>query len=243
MSKTQPMIPASTKRLIFIGMLFVSFLIVSNLTAFKIAELHLTSTWTVQFQAALIFFPLTYFFDNILTEVYGFKMSRLIIWGGLACNAIVTFCTWIAVYLPVSPIWDLNTHHGQSAFELIFQGSFRIFFASVLAYFCGEFINSVILAKLKVKTAGKHFYVRVLCSTAMGVGIDSILFCNIAFWNLMPHAIIWQIILTQYVFKVSYEFFMLPVTYVLTHYLKRVDRVDYYDTHTQFNPFSLSLAD
>ncbi len=103
---------APTKRIVLLGMLFVSFLIVSNLTAFKIAEIHLTKSFSVNFPAALMFFPLTYFFDDILTEVYGFKMSRLIIWGGLACSALITVCTWIAVQLPASPVWDANTNHG-----------------------------------------------------------------------------------------------------------------------------------
>ena len=145
----------ATKRIILIGMLFVSFLIVSNLTAFKIAEIHLTDSFYINFPAALVFFPLTYFFDDVLTEVYGFKMSRLIIWGGLACSAIVTLCAWIAVHLPASPVWDMNTNHGASAYELIFSSSLRIFLASMLAYFLGEFLNSMVLAKLKVLTAGK----------------------------------------------------------------------------------------
>jgi uncharacterized integral membrane protein (TIGR00697 family) len=129
---------STTKRVVLLGMLFVTFLVVSNFTAFKVAEIQLTSDFTLNFPAALIFFPLTYFFDDILTEVYGFKISRLIIWGGMVCSALVTFCTWIAVYLPASPVWDANTHHGSEAYALVFQSSFRIFVASMLAYFCGE---------------------------------------------------------------------------------------------------------
>jgi queuosine precursor transporter len=235
--------PIATKRVIFLGMLFVSFLIVSNLTAFKVAEIHLTNSFFVNLPAALIFFPLTYFFDDVLTEVYGFKMSRFIIWGGLICSAMITLCTQIAVHLPASPVWDINTNHGASAYELIFKGSSRIFLASMLAYFCGEFLNSMILAKLKIATKGQYFSLRVMASTAIGVGVDSIIFCNIAFWSIMPHHIIWKIILTQYLFKLIYEFLTLPLTYSLVSYLKKKDRVDYYDVNTKFNPFSISLVD
>jgi uncharacterized integral membrane protein (TIGR00697 family) len=239
------------KNVVILGMLFACFLILSNLTAFKIVEVHLSkllginlqSPLSVDFPAALIFFPLTYFFDDTLTEVYGFKMSRLIIWGALLCNVIFTLGTWVTVYLPASKIWDVNTNHGAAAYELIFRGSILIFLASIFAYFCGEFLNSTILAKLKVLTSGKYFFLRVVGSTMIGVGVDSVIFCNIAFWKIMPHHIIWGIVLTQYIFKLSYEIFMLPVTYWLTNYLKRVDEIDYYDFQTRFNPFSLSLAD
>jgi len=233
----------AARRVILIGMLFVSFLIMSNLTAFKIAQIRVFSSYNIEFPAALIFFPLTYFFDDILTEVYGFKLSRLIIWCGLACSAIVSVCTWVTVQLPAAPIWDTGTNHGAAAYELIFNGSTRVFFASTLSYFFGEFINSIILAKLKVLTTGKYFALRIMSSTAIGVGIDSILFTNLAFWNILPQAVIWKIILVQYLFKISYEFIMLPVTWQVTKYLKRVDKIDYYDTNTKLNPFSLSLAD
>ncbi|TAK73058.1 MAG: VUT family protein [Gammaproteobacteria bacterium] len=235
--------PTTTKRVVLLGMLFVTFLVVSNLTAFKVTEIHFTERFFINFPASLVFFPLTYFFDDILTEVYGFKMSRLIIWGGLVCSAIVMLCTSIVIYLPSSPIWDENTHHGATAYALVFAGSFRVLIASIIAYFSGEFLNSIILAKLKVLTAGRYFYLRIICSTAIGVGIDSVIFCHLTFWHIMPHHLIWNMILTLYLFKLAYEFVMLPATYLLTAYLKKADQIDYYDTHTKFNPFSLSLCD
>ncbi len=233
----------ATKRVIFISMLFVTFLVVSNLTAFKIAEIQLTPNFAFDFPAALIFFPLTYFFDDILTEVYGFKVSRLIIWGGIICSCLVTLCTWLAVHLPASPVWDANTNHGAAAYQLIFQGSLRVFLGSLLAFFVGEFFNSFTLAKLKVITQGRHFSLRVLSSTAIGVGLDTVIFCNIAFWNVVPQYLIWKMILTLYLFKVFYELIMLPVTFSLVNYLKKIDNTDYFDTNTKFNPFSLSLLD
>ena len=240
-----------TKNVIVLGMLFVSFLILSNLTAFKIIELKfyhlfwipLQEPWSVNCPAALIFFPLTYFFDDTLTEVYGFKMSRLIIWSGLICSSIFTLSAWATVYLPASSIWDIHTHHAESAYELIFKGSSRIFLASILGYFFGEFLNSIILAKLKILTSGKHFFLRVIGSTAIGVAIDSVIFSNIAFFGIMPSYIIWSIILTQYLFKLSYEIIMLPATYIISQFLKKIDQVDHYDFQTKFNPFSLSLSE
>lgn len=241
---------AVTKSVAVLGMLFICFLILSNLTAFKIVELKfshffgisLNEPQIVNFPAALVFFPLTYFLDDTLTEVYGFKMSRLIIWSGLICSSIFTLCAWATVYLPASPVWDLNTHHGENAYELIFKGSSRIFLASILGYFFGEFLNSMILAKLKILTSGKHFFLRVIGSTAIGVGVDSMIFCTIAFYGIIPSNIIWSIILTQYLFKLSYEIIMLPATYAITNQLKKADQIDHYDFHTRFNPFSLSLS-
>lgn len=133
-------------------------------------------------------------------------------------------------------------HHGNQAYALIFEGSFRIFIASIIAYFFGEFVNSTILAELKILTEGDYFSLRVMTSTAVGVAIDNVIFCNIAFWGIMPKEIIWQIIFTQYLIKLAYEFLMLPVTYTLVRYLKRVDKMDYYDIDTKFTPFSLKLT-
>lgn len=232
-----------TRSVVMLAMLFVCLLIVSNIAAFKVAEIHFTDTLTLAFPSALIFFPLTYFFDDVLTEVYGFKMSRLIIWGGLFCSGLFTLCVWIAVALPVSPVWDEHTHHGEQAFALVLNGSMRIFLASSIAYFFGEFMNSMVLAKLKVATAGKYFFLRIIGSTAVGAGIDTVIFTHIAFWGVLPLAMIWKIIGTIYLFKLLYEVVMLPVTYRLTGWLKRLDDVDYYDYRTRFTPFSLGLKD
>lgn len=235
--------PGVSKRVVLLGMIFASFMIVSNLTGFKVVEIKLFTDFSIHFPAPLIFFPFTYFFDNILTEVYGFKVSRLVIWGGLACSVIVTICIWIAVQLPASPQWNINTNNGARAYDLVFTSSQRIFFASATAYFCGEFLNSVALAKFKVYTKGRHFFLRVMTSTSIAVGLDSIIFCNIAFLHILSNQMIWEIILTQYAIKVGYEFIMLPITYAFVNHLKRVDHMDYFDTHTKFNIFSLRLVD
>lgn len=159
--------PVVTIRVVFLGMLFVSFLIASNLTAFKIVEYHVFKGMIINFPAALVFFPLTYFF--------------------------------------------------------------------------GEFINATVLAKLKVLTHGRYFTLRVMSSSALGIGIDTVIFCNIAFWSVLPLSLIWTIIVTQYIIKLAFEAIMLPVTWHLANYLKKKDKVDYFDNNTQFNLFSLTL--
>lgn len=232
-----------TRSVIIIGMLFVCLLLASNICAFKIIEFSVTNTFKIELPAAVIFFPLTYLFDDIITEVYGFKISRLIIWTGLACTGIFTICTLLAVSLPASELWNTNTHNGQEAFQLVLSGSSRIFFASAIAYFFGEFVNSIILAKLKVLTEGKYFFMRVISSTAIGAGIDTTLFCHIAFMQVLPEQMIWKIIITLYIFKLSYETLMLPITYAIVRFLKRIDNIDYYDRNTRFTPFSLKLSE
>jgi len=235
-----------TRPVVILAMLFVTFLTLSNLTAFKLAEidlhsfafLHLQHSYKIDLPVALMFFPLTYFFDDTLTEVYGFKLSRLVIWGGLACSAVLTLLATLTVAIPPAPIW-----HHQKAFALVFNSTPIIFLASALGYFVGEFCNSIILSKMKILTSGRWFALRIITSTSIGVGLDSMIFCFMAFSHILPTYLIWRMIITQYIFKVSYEILALPITYLLTGYLKRIDKVDYYDYKTVFNPFSLSLED
>jgi len=235
-----------TKNVVLLGMIFVSFLIISNLTAFKIVEINtikfmhstLFGSLNINFPAALIFFPLTYFFDDNLTEVYGFKISRFIIWCGLICSALVSLGVWMTVQLTPSNFW-----HYQREYEVIFNSTPRLFVASALGYFFGEICNSIILSKLKIITFGRWLWLRVISSTSVAVGIDSIIFCNLAFIGIIPNNIIWQMILIQYLFKVGYELIALPLTYVVSNYLKKKDQVDYYDYSTSFNPFSLKIED
>ncbi|KTD03526.1 queuosine precursor transporter [Fluoribacter gormanii] len=222
---------ANRSSVISVGILFTTFLILSNLAAFKIA-----SFGSISFAAGLIFFPLTYVFDDILTEVYGFKVSRRIIWTALLANTIVFLGTWLTIYLSPSPYWP-----HQQAYATVYQGTFRVFIASVISYFFGEFANSIILAKLKVLTSGERLWLRAITSTMIGVGIDTLLFTHIAFLFIIPYSGIWQIIGTMYLLKVLYEICALPITYHVSNYLKRTDNVDHYDVKTNFNPFSLEL--
>ncbi len=217
--------------IIIIAIIFTAFLILSNLTAFKLA-----SFGSLVFPAGLIFFPLTYVFDDILTEVYGFKVSRRIIWMALLANTIIFVGTWCTIYLNPSPDW-----HHQAAYATVYHATFRVFIASTLSYFCGEFANSIILAKLKVFTSGRHFWLRAMTSTIIGVGIDTVLFIHIAFLFMLPYSHLWKIIAAMYSLKVIYECCAFPITYRLSNYLKQKDRIDYYDVKTKFNPFSIAI--
>lgn len=217
--------------IIIVGTLFTAFLILSNLTAFKLAAFG-----SFSLPAGIIFFPLTYVFDNILTEVYGFKISRRIIWMALIANTIIFLGTWLTIYLEPSPFW-----HEQQAYSTVYHATFRVFIASTISYFFGEFTNSIILAKLKVMLLGKYLWLRALSSTMIGVGIDTILFMHIAFLFVLPYQQIWKVIGVMYFLKVIYEIFVLPITYKITHFLKRKDKMDYYDFTTRFNPFSLKI--
>lgn len=223
--------PATKSSVIIIGILFTAFLILSNLTAFKLATL-----FSIDFPAGLVFFPLTYVFDDILTEVYGFKVSRRIIWMALFANVIIFLGTWLTIYLSPSPFWP-----HQDAYATVYQATLRVFIASMISYFCGEFANSMILAKLKILTSGKHLWLRAITSTTIGVGIDTVLFIHIAFLFIVPYPNLWMIILTMYGLKVLYELCVLPITYKVCNYLKHKDNVDHYDFKTKFNPFSLEV--
>lgn len=222
---------ATKSSVIVVGILFTAFLILSNLTAFKLAAFG-----PVNLPAGILFFPLTYVFDDILTEVYGFKVSRRIIWMALIANTIIFLGTWLTIYLTPSPFW-----HEQEAYSIVYQATFRVFIASTISYFCGEFANSIILAKLKVLTSGKYLWLRAISSTVIGVGIDTILFIHIAFLFTLPYYHLWEIIAVMYSLKVIYEICALPITYKITDYLKRKDNIDYYDFETKFNPFSLRI--
>lgn len=215
---------------VWIAVLFSAFFILSNLAAFKLVHYYFLS-----FPASLIFFPITFIFGDILTEVYGFAVARKIIWLAVLANSIVLLGTLATVYLQPSPFW-----HGQENYAAVYQVVPRIFAGSILAFLIGEFSNSVVLAKLKVKTNGKHLWLRVIASTAVGAGLDSIVFIHAAFLFTIPYVELWSVIVSMYGLKMLYEIIAVPFTYKISGYLKRKDNVDYYDRETQFNPCSLS---
>jgi len=219
-----------TYNLLLVSSLFTAFCILSNLAAFKLAAIG-----QFIFPAGLVFFPLTYIFDDILTEVYGFNMSRLIIWSALLANCIVFFGAWLTTYLPTAPNW-----HDQNAFALIYRTAPRIFCASTLGYFCGEFANSYTIAKLKIAMSGKRVWLRFVGSSTVGLAVDTIIFTHVAFLFILPYATLLTIIATMYSAKLAYEIGMLPITYRIANYLKKKDQIDYYDYETNFNPFTLS---
>lgn len=218
-----------TTSVLILSVLYTGCLILSNIAGSKIISL---GNW-ITLPAVLAFFPLTYILDDIITEVYGFRVSRKIIWSALVSNIIVAIGAFAVVKLPPSLYW-----HNQDAFEKVFLESPRILCASMLAYIFGEFFNSVALAKIKIHTKGKYLWFRSVLSTSVGSIFDSIIFCTIGFLGIIPNDMILSMIITQYIVKISYAICALPLVYKITNFLKKLDKVDTYDFTTKFNPFS-----
>ncbi len=219
----------------FITAVFVTTLITSNIIAVKvvyIAGLYLP--------AAVILFPIAYIFGDVLTEVYGYARARQVIWTGFFCNLLAVIAIWIAGLLPAAPFWSLvpfNTPQAaQQAYQAILGFTPRLLAASFIAYLIGEFLNSIVLAKLKVKTNGRFLWVRTIGSTIVGQGADSAVFITIAFWGIFSTADLGRAILSQWLFKVAYETLATPLTYLVVNTLKRVEHEDYFDKDTNFTP-------
>jgi queuosine precursor transporter len=221
----------------FVMAAFVTVLICSNLIGpAKIAQVDLPLVGIVSFGAGVLFFPISYVFGDILTEVYGYARSRRVIWAGFAGLAFAAFMSAVVVWLPPAPFWN-----NQAAYEIAFGSTWRIAAASLLAFLCGEFVNSFVLAKMKILTQGRWLWTRTIGSTIFGEGVDSLLFYPLAFWGsgLIPDERLPQIMLAQFVGKVGLEVVFTPITYAVVGWLKRAEREDYYDTDTDFNPFTL----
>jgi uncharacterized integral membrane protein (TIGR00697 family) len=209
--------------------LFVAILMISNIASSKILEF----LWFT-FDGGTLLFPLSYIFGDILTEVYGYSRSRKVIWMGFFCAGLMTLVFAIVGTLPPAEGWE-----NQSAYRAILGATPRIVIASFIAYLSGEFTNSFTLAKMKILTHGKWLWTRTIGSTMVGEGVDTALFCFIAFYGVLPNALLWSVIWSNYVFKCGVEILATPVTYKTVRFLKRVEGEDYYDYETNFNPFSL----
>jgi len=221
----------------FIMAAFVTVLICSNLIGpAKIAQVDAPLLGIVSFGAGALFFPISYVFGDILTEVYGYARSRRVIWAGFAGLAFAAFMSAVVVWLPPAPFWN-----NQAAYEIAFGSTWRIAAASLLAFLCGEFVNSFVLAKMKILTRGRWLWTRTIGSTLFGEGVDSLLFYPLAFWGsgLIPDDRLPQIMLVQFLAKVGLEVAFTPITYAMVGWLKRAEHEDYYDTDTDFNPFTL----
>jgi uncharacterized integral membrane protein (TIGR00697 family) len=221
----------------FVMAAFVTVLICSNLIGpAKIAQLELPLLGTIVFGAGALFFPISYVFGDILTEVYGYSRARRVIWAGFAGLGFASFMAAVVVALPPAPFWK-----HQAAYEVAFGSTWRIVAASMIAYFCGEFVNSFVLAKMKIRTAGKWLWTRTIGSTLVGEAVDSALFYPLAFYGsgIIPDDKLPLVMLAQFVAKVSVEVAFTPVTYKVVGWLKRAEREDYYDRKTDFNPFTL----
>lgn len=216
---------------------FVVVLLISNLVASKLCSFGHISFAGYEFDIILsgaqILFPVTYIFGDIFTEVYGYAGSRRAIWHGFLSMGLLTGLGMLIVSLPPAPGWN-----NQAAFESIFGFLPRLVVASLIAYWCGEFANAFVLAKMKVVTGGKHLWLRTIASTAVGQLIDTIIVMTIAFWGRIDGTMIRDLIVTGYLVKVGYEAAATPVTYLIVNFLKKAEGIDLFDDSTDFNPFS-----
>jgi len=216
---------------------FVTVLICSNLIGpAKIAQLDIPILGVCTFGAGVLFFPISYVFGDILTEVYGYARARRVMWAGFGGLVFASIMSAMVVALPPAPFW---TH--QSAYEIAFGNTPRIVMASMLAYCCGEFVNSYVLARMKILTQGRWLWSRTIGSTIVGEAVDSALFYPLAFYGsgIIPDDKLPLIMLAQFVTKVGVEIAFTPLTYKIVNVLKRAEGEDYYDRETNFSPFSI----
>ncbi len=207
--------------------LFVAVLIISNVASTKILDLG-----PFTFDGGTILFPLAYIFGDILTEVYGYKRSRKVIWTGFFSLALATLVFYIVGMLPAAADWT-----GQDAYMTILGVVPRIALASLVAYFAGEFSNSYVLAKMKIWTKGRWLWTRTIGSTIVGEFLDTAIFALVAFLGVLPKSLLIAVIVSNYIFKVGVEVVFTPITYIVVRFLKRHEHEDYYDYKTKFNPF------
>jgi uncharacterized integral membrane protein (TIGR00697 family) len=234
--------PRTYKYVDLVTVAFVAILLISNIASsakivdwgFPLFGLRLA------FDAGTLLFPLSYIFDDILTEVYGFGRSRRVIWSGFAALALMSACLFVISKMPGEAEWQ--NYAGDNAFMAILGGlsTGGLVIASLSAYFVGEFSNSYVLAKMKILTAGKYFWMRTIGSTLVGEAIDTLTFvCIACAFGVFPWSIAWSLIVANYVFKVAIEILFTPVTYAIANFLKKAEHEDYYDRDTNFNPFTL----
>lgn len=216
---------------------FVVVLVCSNLIGpAKIAQADIPGLGPYVFGAGVLFFPISYVFGDILTEVYGYARARRVIWTGFAALAFASIMATVVVALPPAPFWK-----HQEAYEIAFGNAWRVTIASMVAYFCGEFVNSYVLAKMKVWQGGRHLWMRTIGSTICGEAVDSALFYPLAFYGtgIIPNEALPTVMFAQFLTKTLVEVVFTPLTYKIVGFLKRAEGVDHYDRQTDFNPFAV----
>jgi hypothetical protein len=215
---------------------FVTILLLSNVIgAGKVAVVDLPVIGPWPFGAGILFFPVSYVIGDVLTEVYGYARARRVIWVGFAAALFMAFMAWVVVALPPAPSWG-----NQAAYEVVFGQVPRIVFASIAAFWFGEFVNSYVMARMKIWTGGRYLWTRTIGSTITGEGVDSLIFYPLAFVGAAgwTHALVLQVLVTQWILKVSWEVLLTPFTYLAVGWLKRREGVDVFDRGTHFTPFS-----
>jgi len=215
---------ATQRWLPLIAAVFVTSLIIANIIAVK-----LVSIGPLILPAAILIFPVSYIFGDILTEVYGYARARRVIWIGFGCNLLAVIVIWLSIELPPA-------QSSQQAYRALFGFTPRILVASFIAYLMGEFLNSYVLAKMKIATEGRHLWLRTIGSTIVGQFADSAVFIFLAFAAMIPSGALGKLVVTQWLTKSAYEALVTPLTYGAVNYLKRVEREDHYDRETDFNP-------
>ncbi|GIV15876.1 MAG: transporter [Armatimonadota bacterium] len=211
---------------------FVVVLLLSNIVAVK--PVRLFNFLHMDLDGGTLLFPISYIFGDVLVEVYGYARSRRVIWMGFGFNLLAALLFWVIVLLPPSPEW-----HMQDAFAMILGQTPRIVAGSLIAFWCGEFANSYVMAKMKILTGGQFLWTRTIGSTVIGQAVDTILFQTIAFAGVWDTKLLLRVILWNYTAKVLYEAIATPITYAVVGFLKRAEQEDYYDYDTNFNPFAL----
>ena len=231
--------PAAERRYRYYDLLmaaYVCIVLCANLIgAAKKSTVHLPVFGTVTYLAGVLFFPLSYLFGDILTEVYGYARDRRVVWAGFAALGFASVMASVIVALPATA----DGAEEQAAVAHIFGQTPRIAGASIIAFWCGSFVNSYVMAKMKLWTNGRWLWTRTVGSTLCGELIDSALFYSIAFYGLWDTALLGSVMLTQYLFKSGWEIIMTPLTYRVVGFLKRAEHEDYFDRTTNFTPFSL----
>lgn len=216
----------------FVMAAFVTVLLLSNL----IGAAKLSTVAGFTFGAGILFFPLGYVIGDVLTEVYGYARARRCVWAGFGAMLFMAVMSWVVVSLPPAEGWK-----GQAAYEAVFGATPRIVFASLLAFWAGEFANSFVLAKMKVWTEGRHLWTRTIGSTVVGQGVDSLIFYPLAFLGVWEDWQVATVMVTNWAMKVGWEAVLTPVTYAVVGWLKRREGVDVYDRGTDFTPFSAKV--
>lgn len=210
--------------------LFVAVLLISNIASTKIL-----TVWKFTFDGGTLLFPLSYIFGDILTEVYGFRRSRRVIWLGFLSALIMSLVLFVVQILPPAGDWT-----NQKAYEAVLGFVPRIVAASLLAYFAGEFTNSMILSRLKILTKGRYLWTRTIGSTLIGEGFDTVIFCMVAFYGVLPASVFTAVLISNYIFKCAVEIIFTPLTYLIVRTLKRKEKTDVYDYGVNYNPFQVN---